>query len=127
MASKNTARWKNAEKQGSSIFSKFLIPSERISRAGNYAVSTYDISLKEHPRYKIDSKYSQAGFKTSRMLDIVQDKYCKEPLDIGILLTKGYRETGMRATVDADFLAALLSYWLGYGTKEELEKIYYDK
>lgn len=125
MTSAKTSRWKNNERQTAEIFNEFLIPAERINRSGNYSESTYDVSLKEHPRFKLDSKYSVSGFKTSRMLDVVADKYCKEKEDIPILLTKGFRETGQKATVDARFLAMLLSHWLGYAQPAELEKIYY--
>ena len=120
-------RWKNAERQGAEIFNEFLVPAERINRANNYSVSTFDISLKEHPKYKLDSKYSVKGFLVNRLLAVIENKYCKEPEDVGILLTKGFREHGMKATVDARFLAMLMSFWLGYGQKEELEKIYYGK
>lgn len=123
MSTKNTSRWKRAEKQISEIYVKYKIPAKRITRAGNYAISTYDVEIENHPEIKSDSKYSQAGFKTNRLLDIVKAKYCKEKTDVPVLLTKGYKETGMKATVDAEFFAKLLSYWLGCATKEELESI----
>lgn len=127
MGSKETQRWKSAERLGAKLFSKYKLESERISRSGNFGESTYDIKVKDHPELKVDSKYSQAGFRTNRMLDIVQSKYCSEKTDIPVLLTKGYKEIGMKATVDAEYLAMLLSFWLGYGSKEELEDIYFGK
>jgi len=123
--SRLSARWKGAEKQGSNMANEFLIPAERINRSNDYSISDYDIRFLEHPRFKLDNKYSQAGFKTSRMLDVVEAKYCKEKEDIPILLTKGYKEVGMKATVDARLLFMLLSYWLGYSDKQTLENIYY--
>lgn len=121
--SKETVRWKSAEKKVAEIYTKYKIPASRITRAGNYAISTYDVEIEGHPEIKSDSKYSVRGFKTNRMLDVVEAKYCKEKGDIPVLFTKGYKETGMKATCDAELFAKLLSYWLGLATKEELEAI----
>lgn len=117
--------WKNNERQTAEIFNEFLVPAERISRSGNYSISVHDCNLTDHLQYKLDSKYSKSGFKTSRMLDVVAQKYCKDEKDVPLLFTKGYRERGQKATLDARYLAMLLSYWLGYSDKETLEKIYY--
>lgn len=121
------SRWKSAEGQGAKIANEFLIPAERISRASNYSESIWDISLKDLPEYKVDSKYSVQGWKTNRMLDVVAEKYCKDRQDKAVLLTKGYREVGMKAMVDARLFFMLLSFFHGYASKEELEKIYYNE
>ena len=121
----NTQRWKNNEKQSAEIAKKYLIPAERISRAGNYSVSDYDVKLLEHPEYKLDAKYSQRGFLTTRMLETVREKYCKTAKDIPVLLTKGYREVSQKVTIDAEFFFALLSFWLGYASKDQIKKIMY--
>lgn len=123
--SSKTQRWKNAERQVAEILKKYNIPAKRITRAGNYSESTYDVEIEGHPELKNDSKYSASGFKTNRLLDVVRDKYCKEIKDEPVLWTKGYRETSMKMTVDGEFGALLLAYWLGKDTKENLEKIRY--
>lgn len=122
--SAKTARWKNAERQLADIFIKYNIDAERISRAGNYSESTHDINVKDMPELKPDSKYSQAGFKTSRLLEVIRDKYCKEKGEIPLLFCKGYRERSGKITMDAEFISMLLSFWLDKGTKEQLMKIY---
>lgn len=121
--SKESNRWKGAERQVSDIYNKYKVPATRITRAGNYAISTYDVEIEGHPEIKSDSKYSIRGFKTNRMLDVVEAKYCKEEGDIPVLFTKGYKERGMKATCDAELFAKMLSYWLGLATKEELDGI----
>lgn len=119
-----TARWKNAERQLADIYQKFKIDAERISRAGNYSESTYDVRINGAPELKSDSKYSQAGFKTSRLLEVIREKYCPNKQDVPILFCKGYREHGGKITVDAEFFSMLLAFWLGKGTKEELLDIF---
>lgn len=122
--SKLTSRWKRAEKGGEALYQEFLIPAERITRAGNYAESTYDIRINGFPEYKTDSKYSIKGHATSRMLDVVEEKYCERNEDEPILVCKGYRERGFKVTIRGRFFAMLLSYFLGFADKETLLSIY---
>lgn len=120
--------WKNAESQWAKILGKFKVPAQRrVSRMANYRVSEDDVEVIGHPEIISDSKYSIHGFKVNRLLEVVREKYEKNPGDISFLLTKGYKERGMKATVDAEVAAMLLSYWLGNGTKEELMEIYLGK
>ncbi len=105
-------RWKRAEKQLAEILKKHGINAERISRGSNYSVSTYDIDVKDCPELKCDSKYSLAGFKTSTLLEIIREKYCKNPEDKPVLFCKGYKEIGGKITIDVDFFAELLKCWI---------------
>lgn len=125
--SKETARWKNTEKMFPKLLGKFGISAERISRAGNYAVSTYDCIINSFPELKSDCKFSIQGFKTSRMLEVVREKYCTLPNDIPVLFCRGYKERGGKVTIDATFFAMLLAFWMGKGTKESLWDIYTKK
>ena len=117
MAKNTTTNWKNAERAWSIILNKYGFTSKRKTRAGNYSESTFDVDIPEAPELKSDSKYSIKGFKTNRLYEVVKAKYCKDKGDEAILLTKGYKETGLKATVDAEFLAKLLAYWY-LGRKE---------
>jgi hypothetical protein len=119
-----SSRWKGLEKSWSKLLNRFKVPATRISRAANYNVSDYDVRIEGAEWLKSDTKYSTQSFKTSRLLDIIEDKYCKEPGDQPILICKGYKEHGMKVTLKGAFAAMLLAYWLGTGTKEELMKIY---
>jgi len=110
--SKETSRWKNAERQLANILSEYGIPAERISRAGNYSESTYDVRVLGFPELKCDSKYSIKGFLTSRLLEVVREKYCKNKGDIPIIFCKGYKERRGKIVIDVDFFAELLKCWI---------------
>jgi hypothetical protein len=127
MVSNKTQRWKNLERSTAKTFTKFGIPAKRISRSGNYSVSTFDVEVDGHPEFKIDSKYRQSGFLTHRLLEEIQLKYCKSYDDIPILVTKGYKQTGSDTIVDSDYFAMLLAFWLGVADKETLWGIYRGK
>lgn len=120
-----TSNWKNAEYYFRDLYLKYKIPARRDTRMGNYAVSDFEIKIDEQPHIKSDAKYSQAQpFRHHGKLAELEHKYCKDKLDIGVLLTKNYKERGACITVRDEIFAMLLSYWLGYGTKEELLAIY---
>lgn len=120
--------WKNNEKALTELANYFKIRAERINRSGNYAVSTYDCDFLNIPEMKPDAKYSIKGFKTSRMLNEVQSKYCKKEGDIPLLFCRGYRESKWDAkiTLPAPYALALISYWNGLSTKLELEELLKD-
>jgi len=122
-----TSRWKNAERGWAEILCKYKLNAKRKTRAGNFSESTDDVSIEELPWTANDTKYSIKGWKQNRLLDETRAKYCPNKGDTAILLTKGYKERGQCATVDAEFMAMLLAYWAGVGTKEELWNIYIGK
>lgn len=119
-----TGNWKGAERFVASVYQKYKIPATRISRAGNFAESTYDVDIEGHPEIKTDSKYSKQNFRHHGKLETIRFKYCKSRGDIPVLSTKNYKERGSVFSVEDEFFSMLLSYWLGFGTKEELLAIY---
>ena len=119
-----TARWKNCERAIAKLLGKYGVPAERVSRASNYHVSDYDVKILDDPSAKIDGKYSLKGFATSRLLDIVKEKYCTLKEDVPMLFCKGYKERGFKTTVEGEYFVMLLAFWQGRGTKEELLTIY---
>lgn len=116
--------WKDLEKKWSEILCKYGLTAHRVSRAGNYQVSDYDVKVAEMPELISDCKYSIHSFKTNRLLDEVEDKYKKAKGDTAILVTKGYKEHGQDASCDSEFMAMLLAYWVGVGSKEDLWATY---
>lgn len=115
-----TSRWKNCERLLAKTLEKYGIGAKRITRAGNYSESTWDVTVFGFPELKLDSKYSLQGFRTSRMLETVRRKYCPAKTDIPVLFCKGYKEISGKVTIDAEFFAILLSFWMGKDTKENL-------
>lgn len=124
MSKAATARWKNSERQWASILSKYKLNATRKSRAGDFSKMDDDVGIAELPWTINDSKYSTKGWKQNRLLEETARKYAKNKGDSTVLITKGYREVGQCATVDAEFMAMLLAYWAGVGSKEELWEIY---
>lgn len=117
--------WKNSEKQWAKELNRFKIDEAyRKSRAGNFAVSDFDVGIPSADWIKSDSKYSKNSFKTNRLLNETEFKYCKAPGDTAVLITKGYREVGQCATVDSSFLAMLIAFWMDKAPREELWSIY---
>lgn len=127
MSKAATQRWKNNEKQWSETLQKYGLQATRISRAGNFSESIHDVDIPELPWAKSDTKYSVNGFKESRLRDETEFKYCKERGDTAILITKGYKERGQGANVDAEFLAMLLAYWAGEGKNRDILWAIYTK
>ena len=127
MSSAATSRWKSAERGWAEILCKYNLTAKRKSRAGNFSQSTDDVSIEELPWTANDTKYSIKGWKQNRLLSETEFKYCPDKGDTAILLTKGYKEKGQCATVDAEFMAMLLACWAEVGTKEELWSIYIGK
>jgi len=121
------SRWKNAEKGIVTLLAKFGVTAERISRGSDFGKSIDDVRVYGAPELKVDSKYSVNNWKTSRLLEEVREKYCINSIEVPILFCKGYKEQGYKVTIDGDYFAMLLAHWLGKGTKEELEKIFYGR
>jgi len=113
-----SGNWKNSERQWAVTLQEFGVEATRISRAGNYAVSTYDVSIPSAEWLKSDSKYSEKAWKSNRLLNETEFKYCKYPGDTAVLITKSYKERGQCATVDSRFMAMLIAYWEGGDRKE---------
>lgn len=113
--------WKGAENQLANVLKDFGIPAYRKTRAGNWSISDTDVGVEGHDNLKLDSKYTKAQpFRHHGLLEVICEKYCKNPEDVGILFTKNYKEHFGNVTIHVKFFAMLLSYWLGCGTKDEL-------
>jgi len=123
--SRRANNWKNAEKYGRDLYLKYKIPATRETRADDYSVSDFEIKVDNHPEIVTDSKYSEARpYRHHALILEAEDKYCKDKGDIAVILTKNFSKSGGCITVRDQAFAMLLSYWLGYGTKEELLEIY---
>lgn len=122
-----TSNWKRAERQGVKFLQKYKIPAFRHDqRQLNYAISIDDIGIEGHPFFKFDSKYRKSGFVSHSLLKEIEDKYCPNG-EHAVLITKGFNERGQKVTIEDEFFAMLLSYWLGFASKEELLSIYNGK
>ena len=120
-----TGNWKGREKSFAAVYREFNIPANRKNRANDYSISDDDVEIEGFPWIRNDSKYTKAQpFKHHGKLREIEFKYCKNKGDVAILRTANYKERGGVISVRDRFFAMLLSYWLGFGTKEELWSIY---
>lgn len=121
----STGNWKGAERSVRDVLIEFLIPAFRKTRAGNYSISDFDVGIEGFEEWKFDSKYSKSQpFRHHNKLAVIEEKYCPSKTDFPILVTRNYKERFSCTTVYTRLFAMLLSYWLGFGTKEQLMKIY---
>lgn len=124
MARSKTA-WKSSEKQWAETLTAYSLTAIRRTRAGNWSQVADDVAVEELPETAHDSKYSESqSWKSNRLLEETMAKYCKNPGDSAVLITKSFKELGQCATVDSEFMAMLLAHWAGVAPKEDLWKIY---
>lgn len=120
----SSSNWKNAERRLRDIYLKYDIPAERISRAGNFSKSDYDVRLTDPSlpiEFANDSKYSEAKpYRHHGLLKTIVKKYCKEKGQQPVLFTCNYKENGGVFAVPGYMWSGLLAHFLGYLTKEEV-------
>ena len=119
-----TDNWKNSERSIAELYQRFGIEDAfRVSRAANYSVSDYDVRIPQADWVKTDSKYSKKPWRSHSLMKEGQGKYAKKLGEEFVLYTKGFRERSGFITVRAELFAALLSFWIGCKTKEQLIKL----
>jgi hypothetical protein len=120
-----TGNWKGREKGFAELYQEFGIPAYRKNRVMNYSVSDDDVGIENHPWIRNDNKYTKAApFKHHGKLREIEFKYCKQKGDVAVLRTTNFKERGGVISVRDRFFAMLLSYWLGYKSKDELWSTY---
>lgn len=118
------SNWQNAERKLAEILREYKIPAKRVTRGGDWGKSDTDIHIEGFPEYQIDQKYTKAqNFRHHGKLKEIRAKYCKNKEDVPILATRNYKEHLCVVSVEAEFFAKLLSYWLGFADKETLNGI----
>lgn len=116
-----SARGKRTEKSFAKYLNKYRIPAVREERLNNYSVSKPDIIIENHPEFKIDTKSRGASALISTFEEEVESKYCKTTKDEPIMPVRIKHRKDYHVVIRGKFFAKLLSYWLGFATKEELD------
>lgn len=70
-------------------------------------MSDVDVIIDDFPHLKVDAKYRVRHSHHSLLEEIVA-KYCKDPGDIPVLVTKSHRQVSENVTIPIDFFATLL-------------------
>ncbi len=94
--------WKNLEKEIA-----LELRGERVSRGADFSVKSVDVKVHDFPFLKIDGKYRQR-WSHHKFLDDIVEKYCEEPGDIPILVTKHPRLRGAYVSLPLESFAIFL-------------------
>ena len=97
--------WKRLERTIGKLFG-----GERVKRMGDYSVSATDVLLHDLPNFKIDCKLRQK-FMHHSLFDEIGERYCKNEVDVPILVTKEFGRYRYLVTVEAEFFAELLEVY----------------
>lgn len=115
--------WINNEKMTVRKFQEFGIPAEWVSKEGRQeskSIHDVDIFPKTPVHFKIDSKFTRGGLAHHTKLDIIEKKYCKKDNERPVLFSRTIGSRSGTFTVKDDLFLGILSYFLGYMTKEEV-------
>ena len=95
--------WKAHERDSAAA-----LGGRRVSRADNWGRSDTDLKIKDFPHWQIDCKYRQS-FLHHSLLDEIERKYCKEPGQVPVLITKQAHEQSGIVSLRRDDLGKLLN------------------
>lgn len=94
--------WKSLEKEAAKA-----LKGQRVSRGDDFGKSDIDVYLIDLPFVKIDAKY-RASHAHHTLLKEIEEKYCKHPADVPVLVTKHHNQRGSNVTVPMYFFAELI-------------------
>lgn len=101
--SKRSQSWKDLERDTAEA-----LGGKRVLRGEDFSKSDVDVELPAFPHMKLDCKYKTAGWKHHSYLKEVQLKYCKQPGDVPVLVTKNKGEHAVCVTLNLRDFANLL-------------------
>lgn len=111
--------WKDLELWWRNTLNKKGLIAVRKARGEDWSQKIDDVGvggadwLISDCKYSIHSFYvNQTKAKICSLLEEVDGKYRKGPIDQTIIITKGYKERGAVASCDAEFLADMLAFWI---------------
>lgn len=108
MAKRNSQQWKALERQIAKEFNRVGIPAKRISRGADFGKEDVDVDVPSFPWLKIDGKYRKRHSHHTTYREI-ERKYCENPEDIAMLVTKSHNQKGAYATLPLDFVVELFA------------------
>lgn len=117
------ANWVRNEKITVRKFEEWGIPAEWVSKEGreeSKSIHDVDIFPQAPIHFKIDSKFTKGGLAHHTKLAIIEEKYCKKEHERPILFSRTIGSRRGTFTVYDDVFLGLMSYFLGYRTKEQV-------
>lgn len=117
------SNWINNEKITVRKFQEWGIPAEWVSKMGreeSKSIHDVDIFPQAPIHFKIDSKFTKGGLAHHTKLNVIEEKYCKKDHERPVLFSRTIGARYGTFTVKDSIFLGLLSYFLGYRTKEEV-------
>lgn len=100
---KQSQRWKQLERSVAEA-----LGGSRVLRGADFSESDVDVKVADMPNLKVDCK-AHARFAHHSLVDEVREKYCHDPEDVPVLVTKASRQIGANVTIPLEYFAWLLN------------------
>jgi hypothetical protein len=94
--------WKSLEKETAKA-----LRGIRVLRGADFSKKDVDVKVPDFPNLQIDAKYRQA-WSHHKFLVEIQEKYCADPGDVPILVTKHPRQRGSVVSLSLEHFGFLL-------------------
>lgn len=114
---RSSQAWKNLER---SVAKE--LGGKRKLRGADFSESDTDVEVKQLPFLKIDAKYRKNHSHHS-LLQEIEDKYCKEDVDVPVLVTKHHKQRGSYTTVPTWFFALAIKALCQTNIDEDLPDV----
>lgn len=83
---------------------------KRILRGDDWSASLPDVDLPDLPHWKVDCKYSKAApWRHHGYVEGIAKKYCQQPGEVPVLVTKTGNQAGAYVTMRLEDFAAVLT------------------
>ena len=83
---------------------------KRVLRGADFSQEGVDVEVPDFPGLKIDAKYRKSGWSHHTYLKEIARKYCKQPGDLALLVTKTGSEHGECVTMTLEAFAVMLDH-----------------
>jgi hypothetical protein len=94
--------WKALEKQVAKA-----LKGIRVLRGADFSKTDVDVKVPDFPNLQIDAKY-RTSWAHHSYLEEVRAKYCNDPVDMPILVTKTHGQRGAVVVMDLEHFGLLL-------------------
>lgn len=103
MSERRSQAWKDLERESARI-----LGGQRITRPWDLFEIRDDIEVDGFEHYKVDCKY-RAKAQINTLLNTVRKKYCQQPADVPVVITKTHHEVGAVVSLPLSEFARLLN------------------
>jgi hypothetical protein len=106
---KQSDAWKALERKVAEV-----LGGKRISRGGDFSISTYDVELPSRPELRIDCKWTARTMWHHTRVKEIETKYCQLEGSVPVLCTRTKHSSEINVTIPLQYFAKLLGEDTGY-------------